>query len=83
MLGYFLKINHKHIFAHHFQSIRHRSAAARLTGLRVRNIPEIWKFISCEYCEVSVIPPCDWTIPRPEEPYRLCMCPCVCDKVQH
>ena len=33
--------------------------------------------VSCEYCESSGRG-CDGPIPRPEEPYRVCVCVCVC-----
>ena len=59
-------------------SLRRGSTAARLLGFRVRIPPGEWVFVPCECCVLSGRGLCDWTIPRPEESYRLC-CVIVCD----
>jgi len=48
-----------------------RSAAARLTRLRVWLAPGAWMSVCCECCVLSGRSLCDELITRPEESYRL------------
>jgi hypothetical protein len=48
-----------------------RSAAARLLGLRFRIPPGARMSVSCDCCILSGRGPCDRSITRPEESYRL------------
>jgi hypothetical protein len=49
--------------------LRSRSAAARLSGLRVRILPGVRISVSCTCYVFSDRSLCDWLIPRPEESY--------------
>jgi hypothetical protein len=49
-----------------------------LLELQVRIPPWAWMSVCCECCVFSGRGRCEEPIPRPEEPYRLCVCVCVC-----
>jgi hypothetical protein len=53
------------------RSQRHRSAAARVMGLRVRIPPSAWRSVFCECCVLSGRGLCVGLITRPEESYRV------------
>ena len=53
------------------RSLRRRSAAAHLLGLRVRILPRAWMSVCCECCVWSGRGLCDDLITRPEKSYRM------------
>ena len=57
------------------RGLRRGSVAARLAGLRVRIPPGARMSVSCEYFVLSSTGLCDGPIPRPEESFRVCVCP--------
>jgi hypothetical protein len=62
--------------------LRRGSAASRLLGLRVRVPPEAWMSVYCECYVLSVRGLCEGPIPRPEEPYPVCVCVIECEQAQ-
>jgi len=55
-------------------SLRRRSAAARLLGLRIRIPPRTWLLVFSKCCVFSGTGLCDGPIPLPEKSYRSCVC---------
>jgi len=60
--------------------LRRRFAAVSLLGFRVRILPEIWIFFSCECCVLSGRGLCVGLITHPGKSYLLCYVQCVCDR---
>ena len=56
--------------------LRHKSAAARLLGMRVRIPPRVWESLSCECCLLSGRGLCFGLITRPESPIDVFVCEC-------
>ena len=59
------------------RGLRLGSAAPHLLGMCVRIPPGAWMLVSCEWWVLSRRGLYDRPIPRPEEPYRVCVCVCM------
>jgi hypothetical protein len=61
------------------QSLRRRSEAAHLLGLRIRFPPAACMFVSCDRCVLSGRSLCEGADPSSREVlHRVCVCVCVC-----